>query len=117
MSKDSIALEKSKKFSVRIIRFSKYLGDKRREYVMSKQILRSGTGISANLSEAIYAVSRSDFLSKLYIALKECSETLHWLELLNESGYITDLQYTSMHSDCEEIRKMLSSATKTVREV
>ena len=81
---------------------------------MSKQLLRSGTSIGANLAEAECAISRKDFVSKVYIALKECVETQYWLELLAETDYLSDDQYRSIWSDCEELRKMLSATTKTV---
>lgn len=83
---------------------------------MSKQLLRSGTSIGANLAEAEYAISRNDFLSKLYIALKETSETLYWLRLLYNTDYLNVKQYESIYHDAEELRKMLSAATKTTRE-
>ena len=105
---------KSKKFSVRIINLYKYLCDKKNEYVLSKQILRSGTSIGANIAESECAISKKDFLSKIYIALKESAETLYWLDLLYETEYITDSQYESLYADCEEIKKMLSSTTKTI---
>ena len=105
---------KSKKFSVRIVNLYKYLCDKKNEYVLSKQILRSGTSIGANIAESECAISKKDFLSKIYIALKESAETLYWLDLLYETEYITDSQYESLYADCEEIKKMLSSTTKTI---
>ena len=105
---------KSKKFSVRIVHLYKYLCDKKNEYVLSKQILRSGTSIGANIAESECAISKKDFLSKIYIALKESAETLYWLDLLYETEYITDSQYESLYADCEEIKKMLSSTTKTI---
>lgn len=105
---------KSKKFSVRIVNLYKYLCDKKNEYVLSKQILRSGTSIGANIAESKCAISKKDFLSKIYIALKESAETLYWLDLLYETEYITDSQYESLYADCEEIKKMLSSTTKTI---
>ena len=105
---------KSKKFSVRIINLYKYLCDKKNEYVLSKQILRSGKSIGANIAESECAISKKDFLSKIYIALKESAETLYWLDLLYETEYITDSQYESLYADCEEIKKMLSSTTKTI---
>ena len=83
---------------------------------MSKQILRSGTSIGANIAENQYAQSRKDFLSKLYIALKECAETIYWLDLLYETDYLSDKEYNSLRNDCEELRKMLSSSTKTISE-
>lgn len=105
---------KSKKFAVRVVRLYQFLCDEKHEYVLSKQVLRSGTSIGANVAEAECAISRKDFLAKLYIALKECSETLYWLELLHETGYITDDQFKSLQQDCEGMRKMLSSTTKTI---
>ena len=81
---------------------------------MSKQLLRSGTSIGANLAEAVYASSRKDFTAKLYIALKECAETAYWLELLYECDYLSAPIHTSLRTDCEELRKMLSSSTKTL---
>ena len=108
------ARNKSKRFSVRIVNLYLYLCEEKREFVLSKQLLRCGTSIGANLAEAECAISRKDFLSKVYIALKECAETKYWLELLNETGYLTDAQFQSVYSDCEELRKMLSATTKTV---
>ena len=108
------ARNKSKRFSVRIVNLYRYLCEEKREFVLSKQLLRCGTSIGANLAEAECAISRKDFLSKVYIALKECAETKYWLELLNETGYLTDAQFQSVYSDCEELRKMLSATTKTV---
>ena len=92
----------------------KYLNDEKREYIMSKQLLRCGTSIGANLAEAECAISRKDFQAKVYIALKECAEAKYWIELLHETEYLTEEQFRSIWSDCEEIRKMLSSTTKTV---
>ncbi len=99
---------------MRIVRLYRYLCDEKKEYVLSKQLLRSGTSIGANLAEAECAISKKDFLSKVYIALKECMETKYWLELLHETEYLTEHEYQSMNSDCEELRKMLSSTTKTL---
>lgn len=107
---------KSKKFAIRIVNLYKYLCDVRKEFVLSKQLLRSGTSIGANLAEAEYAISKKDFMAKLYIALKECSETKYWLELLYETEYLNKEQFDSIYNNCEEIRKMLSSATKTIKE-
>ena len=76
--------------------------------------MKSGTSIGANLAEARAAISRKDFLSKLYIALKECLETLYWLELLKDTDFLTQEQYLSLYNDCEELRKMLSSAARTI---
>ena len=110
-----IAFEKSKRFAVRIVRVFSYLRDTQKEYVMSKQLLKSGTSIGANLAEAECAMSKSDFLSKIYIALKETAETMYWLELLYETGYLSKQQHASLYSDAEEIKRLLSASTKTIR--
>jgi len=114
MEKDKTARHKSKNFAVRIVRLYKFLCEEKKEYVLSKQVLRSGTSIGANLAESETAISDKDFLLKVYIALKECSETLYWLELLQETKYITDEQYQSIADDCIELKKMLMSTTKTM---
>lgn len=105
---------KSRRFAVRIVRLYKYLCEEKREFTMSKQLLRSGTGIGANLAEAECAISRKDFAAKVYIALKECAETKYWLELLYETQYLNEAQFTSICAGCEELRRMLSATTKTV---
>ena len=105
---------KSKRFAVRIVNLYKYLCGEKKEFVLSKQVLRSGTSIGANIAESECAISEKDFLSKIYIALKECAETIYWLDLLFETDYLSDEQYKSIIGDCEEIRKMLSSTTKTM---
>lgn len=105
---------KSKKFAIRVVRLYQYLCNEKKEYVLSKQLLRCGTSIGANLAESECAISRKDFLSKIYISLKECSVTLYWLELLYDTDYLQENEYQSMHADCEELRKMLSSSTKTI---
>ena len=94
----------------------KHLKSQYNETVISKQLLRSGTGIGANITEAEYAISKKDFNMKMYIAFKECGETNYWLDLLFESEYITEKQYKSIKSDCEELMRLLSAITKTTRE-
>ena len=111
MSK-SIVKAKSQKFAFRIVRLYKHLQSEKKEFVLSKQVLKSGTSIYANLSEAECAQSRKDFFAKSYIAYKESSETLSWLELLRSGDYLTQQQFDSMYSDCKEIVKMLSAITK-----
>lgn len=106
---------KSKDFAVRIVRLYQYLTENSNEFVMSKQILRSGTSIGANLSEAHFGISRKDFLNKLYIALKECAETIYWLELLGTTDYITESQEESLKNDALEIKYMLISSCKTIK--
>ena len=105
--------EKSKDFAVRIVRLYQFLCTEKKEFVLSKQLLRSSTSIGANIAEANYAASRNDFSAKLYIALKETGETMYWLDLLYRTDYLTKAQYQSIYSDAEELRKMLSSSTKT----
>lgn len=112
----NIVLEKSKKFAVRIINLYKYLNAEKKEYVLSKQVLRSGTSIGANISEAECSISRKEFLAKMYIAFKKCTETKYWLELLYETDYLRDEEYNSLVVDCTEIQKLLSAITKTIKE-
>ena len=114
MEQEKTVKFKSKKFSVRVVNLYKYLCDEKKEFVLSKQILRSGTSIGANVAESECAISEKDFLSKIYIALKECVETIYWLDLLFDTDYLSKEQYDSVKADCEEIRKMLSSTTKTL---
>lgn len=111
---DSIVFEKSKKFSVRIVNLYKYLYSKK-EFVMSKQLLRCGTSIGANIAEALCAISKKDFLAKMYISFKECAETLYWLDILKETKYITEKEYDSVYNECKEIQSILASITKTTR--
>ena len=112
---ETVMLKKSKVFALRIIKLFHYLREEKNEFVLSKQLLRSGTSVGANLSDAQYAISKNDLLSKEYIALKECAETCYWLELLFLSEYLTEAQFNSLKSDADEIRRMLSAATKTLR--
>lgn len=113
MEKEKTVKYKSKRFAVRIVNLYKYLCDEKNEYVISKQVLRSGTSIGANVSESECAISKKDFLAKIYIALKECAETIYWLDLLFETDYLSENEYKSLVSNCEEMRKMLSATTKT----
>ena len=113
MAKDSVTLEKSKLFAIRVIRLYQYLANEKKEFVLSKQVLRSGTSIGANLSEAIYGISKKDFLSKVFISLKECAETLYWLELLYKTSYISEQEYNSLNEECTELVKLFTSIAKT----
>ena len=115
MANHSIAKDKSMAFSIRIVHLYRYLTDEHKEYILSKQILRSGTSIGANIAEAIYGSSRKDFVAKLQIALKECAETLYWLELLHNCDYLSQQMYQSMLQDCEELRKILVSSVKSAQ--
>ena len=108
-----IARNKSKSFALRIIKLSKYLMDVKQESVLSKQILRSGTSIGANIREAFYAHGKADFIAKLQIALKECSETEYWIELILESGYYYD---KTLLDKCTEIKRILIASINTAKE-
>ena len=114
--KDNIIQIKSKAFAIRIIRLYRYLIETKKEYVLSKQLLRSGTSIGANICEALCGVSKKDFLSKMHISFKECVETQYWLDLLAETDYLSKNEYDSISSNCEELRKLLSSITKSTNE-
>ena len=92
-----------------------FLREEKREFVLSKQILRSGTSIGANVREAVYAASRKDFINKLHIALKEANETAYWIELLGATEYLTQDMSTSIHQDCIELRKTAHSDSKKVQ--
>ena len=105
---------KSKKIAVRVVNLYKYLCAEKKEYVLSKQLLRSGTSIGANIAESECAISKKDFLNKIYIALKECSETIYWLDLLFETNFLNEVEYHSIKADCEEMRRMMSATTKTM---
>lgn len=116
MSVDSIAKQKSMAFARRIVRLYQYLCKEHREFVMSKQILRSGTSIGANIAEAIYGSSRRDFAAKLQIAQKEAAETLYWLELLHSCEYIPSNLFASLRDDCKELLAMLTATIKSCAE-
>ena len=113
---NDILSEKSFSFSLRIIKLFKYMQNNHKEYILSKQILRSGTAIGALIREAKYAQSKADFLNKLMIALKEANETKYWLELLHQSNYIDHKMYKSIEPDINELLKLLVSSTKTVKQ-
>ena len=113
VKKDNVIVNKSKSFAIKNIYLYKYLIEKQREYVMSKQILKSGTSIGANVREAVYAQSKADFYAKLNISLKEAGETEYWLELLYETGYINKETFESVYSDCQEIIRILTAIIKT----
>lgn len=108
----SIVGEKSEKFALRIIELYKYLSEEKHEYIMSKQVMRSGTSVGANLAEAEYAQSNADFIHKQSISLKEANETCYWLRLLKHSGYVSEDQVKSLESECLEIIKMLIASIK-----
>ena len=116
MKEENLVLRKSKAFAVRTIKLYQYLNDEKKEYVLSKQVLRSGTSIGANIKEAVRAQSTADFLSKMQIALKEASESEYWLELLIETNYITDKAADSMLLECRELIKLITAIVRTSKE-
>ena len=113
MEKDNVIVDKSKAFALRIIKMYKYLCDEKKEFVLSKQVLRSGTSIGANIREGVRGQSKPDFYAKLHISLKEAEETQYWLELLYESDYLPEKEYKTIYADCEELIKLLVSIVKT----
>ena len=113
--KDNKVLVDSKSFAIRIIKLYQFLVEKKQEYVLSKQVLRSGTSIGANVRESINAQSKMDFINKLNIALKEADETEYWLELLCETGYITEQQFNSIYTDCGIIAATLTNIILTTK--
>lgn len=113
--KESITRNKTKQFAIRIIKFHRFLTDDKREHILSKQILRSGTSIGANVRESYNAQSLPDFIHKLSIALKEADETAYWLELLVEREIINQNQFESLYSDLKEIIALLTASVKTAK--
>ena len=109
----NVILIKSKKFAVRCIRMYQWLNREHREFIMSKQLLRSGTSIGANIKEALRGQTRPDFGTKMNLALKEASETEYWLELLYETDYINITQFESIVSDCRELIRILTAIVKS----
>ncbi len=115
MRNDNQILFDSKAFALRIIRLYNYLKQEKQVYVLSKQLLRSGTSIGANVRESVNAQSRMDFINKLNIALKEANESEYWLELLHESNYLDDQQFESIYNDCGKIAATLTKIIKTTK--
>ncbi len=113
--KESILREKSYQFALRTIKLYQFMSEGKKEFVLSKQILRSGTSIGANIEEGKHAQSKIDFVHKLSVAQKEAAETSYWLRLLRDSNYLTVKQAESVLADCEEIQKLLTSSIKTAK--
>ena len=110
--KENVIAKKSFAFSVRTVNLYRYLSEQKKEYVISKQIYKSGTSIGTNIAEAQRAQSTADFVAKMKIALKEANETQYWLQLLHETGYISDKEFESVHDDLLEILKILTAICK-----
>ena len=117
MKENNQVLIESKTFALRIIKLYQFLKNEKHVYVLSKQVLRSGTSIGANIRESVNAQSRMDFINKLNIALKEANETEYWLELIHESGIIDDKQFDSIYNDCGKIAATLIKIIKTTKVV
>ena len=113
MSRNNIVLHKSKDFAVRIVKLRKYLRYEQKEFDISAQIVRSGTSIGANIREAVIGFSKPDFVFKMNIALKEACETEYWLEILHETGYLSDSEFRSIYSDCNELARLLTTIVKS----
>ncbi len=113
--KENILKEKAYKFALRIVKLYQYLANEKREFVMSKQVLRSGTSIGANIEEANQAQSKMDFIHKLSISQKESYETHYWIRLLRDSDFLSEKLANSLLEDCEEIQKLITSSIKTAK--
>ena len=116
MKPDNIIKNKSLDFAIRIVRLYKHISETGHEYVLSKQLLKSGTSIGANVREAIGGQSKEDFIAKMHIALKEVYETEYWLELLYNTDYLTKKEFESIFTDCRELTNILASILKTMKE-
>ncbi len=115
MEDSNVLLNKTLLFAGRIVKLHRYLYEKKKERVLSNQILRSGTSIGANANEAVYGVSKADFISKMQIALKEAAETEYWLRLLEISEYISQKECESLLNDCLEIKRILVATLNTAK--
>ncbi len=113
----SVLKDKSYAFALRIVKLQKYLANEQKEFVLSKQVLRSGTAIGALVREAEFGQSKTDFIHKLTIALKEANETDYWLSLLKDSGYITEKMYGSLAPDVNELLRLLIASVKTAKKI
>ena len=116
MAQNSILLTKSLHFAARIVKLHRILLKEKHESVISKQIIRSATSIGANANEAIYGISKADFIAKLHISLKETAETEYWIRLLALSDYISEKESESLLTDCLEIKRILISTLNTAKE-
>lgn len=115
MFENNVTHDKAYSFAIRVVKAYKHLVETKHEYVMSKQLLRSGTSIGANITEANRAISKADFSNKISIAYKECLETKYWLHLLFDTDYIHKKSFDSMYADADEIARILFSILKTTR--
>ena len=116
MRKESIVYDKAFNFAIKIVKLYKYLCENKKEFILSKQLIRSGTSIGANIAEGLEGQSTKDFVSKLSIALKEAVESRYWIDLLKETEYLTEEQYNIINNDITELIKMLTRIIKTTKE-
>lgn len=116
MDTNQTVAKKSKQFAIHIMKLVEHLRMNKHPFFIQDQVGRSGTSIGANVAEAEHAISKKEFLQRMYIAYKECNETLYWLELIFESDYISGMAYHQLRMECEELEKMLSAITKTTAE-
>ncbi|MDU1904108.1 MAG: four helix bundle protein [Dysgonomonas sp.] len=114
---DSLLNTKSYAFAIRIVKLSQYLQKEKQEYVLSKQILRSGTAVGALIRESEFAQSKADFINKLSISLKEANESKYWLSLLHDTGYLDEILFCSLYDDCKELVALLVSSIKTLKSI
>ena len=113
--KDSPLVDKSIDFAARVIKLNRFLNEERKEYIISKQIIRSATSIGANINEAQYGNSKADFIAKLHISLKETAETEYWLRLLHKAEYLDEMQFQSLLNDCLALKRMLIASINTAK--
>ena len=115
MKQKNVLKDKTFRFAVRIVKLYRYLCETKKEYVLSKQVLRSGTSVGAMIREAEYSESKADFVHKMAIAQKEINETLYWLELMHETEYLSTKEYDSINADAVEVIKLITASIKTVK--
>jgi four helix bundle protein len=117
MKRNSVLRDKSYDFAVRIVRYCQFLQKDKKEFILTKQLLRSGTAIGALIREAEYAQSRADYINKFYVSLKEANEIAYWLLLLKDTGYMDETMYDPLSSDCNGLISILVSSIKTLKNV
>ena len=113
--KDNVLFQKAYQFAVRVVKIYQYLTEEKREFILSKQLVRCGTSIGANVSEANGGISTADFSAKISIAYKECLETKYWLSLLKDTEYLTEKDFITLHESADELARILFSVIKTTR--
>ena len=117
VARPNILKDKSYSFAIKVVTLSQYLVAEQKEYVLSKQLLRSGTAVGALICEGEFAASRADFINKLTVSLKEANETAYWLMLLKDTDYLDHERFTELHADCKELIAMLVSSIKTAKQM